>query len=80
MLDGLVVLCLCSQAVIFNEGDLVLDDCDFSESSASVLVFTDPATSHTTVRNAILGDLNCELPSWYNNTIKHKIVVGGGYE
>lgn len=48
------------QAVVFNEGELVLDDCDFSESEASVLVYTDSA-ARTTVRNAVLGNKNCEL-------------------
>lgn len=46
-----------AQAVVFSQGDLVLDDCDFSNSSAEVLV---DATQHTVIRNAVLGDENCK--------------------
>lgn len=45
--------------MVFNEGELFLDDCDFSGSTASVLV-TSGDGSNTTIRNAVLGDKNCE--------------------
>lgn len=48
-----------AQAVIFSEGILYLDNCDFSESNASVLVFS-ANHERATVRNTILGDKNCE--------------------
>lgn len=48
------------QAVVFSEGELFLDDCDFSGSSASVLVFMGE-DSTAMIRNAVLGDKNCEL-------------------
>lgn len=76
MLDQLVASCLRWQAIIFNEGKLVLDGCDFSKNSASVLVFTDD-TRRTIVRNAILGDLNCEFPSRYNVVIERKCELRG---
>lgn len=46
------------QAVVYSRGKLYLDGCDFSESSASVLV--DGEEDLTVVRNAILGSDNCE--------------------
>ncbi|CAN0005479.1 unnamed protein product [Ectocarpus fasciculatus] len=45
------------EAVVFSEGTLYLDDCDFSGSSASVLVYSE-GNSTTVVRNAVLGDNN----------------------
>lgn len=47
------------QTVIFSEGTLYLDGCDFSGSSTSVLVSSDENAT-TIIRNAVLGDLNCE--------------------
>ncbi|CBJ33868.1 probable extracellular nuclease (ISS) [Ectocarpus siliculosus] len=44
-------------AVVFSEGTLYLDDCNFSGSSASVLVYSE-GNSSTVVRNAVLGDYN----------------------
>lgn len=53
--------CACSllQAVVFSEGKLYLDDCDFSGCTSSVLV---KATSRSTaeIRNIVLGNNNCE--------------------
>lgn len=53
---------------MFSEGVLFLDDCDFSESSAPILV---EGSEHTVIRNTVLGNLNCETqekiradPSW----------------
>eukprot|EP00904_Undaria_pinnatifida_P010820 jgi/Undpi1/6869/HiC_scaffold_21.g09345.m1 len=43
------------EAVIFSEGDLYLDDCDFSHSNSSVLVYSEPG-SIAVIRNANLGD------------------------
>ncbi|CBJ26637.1 adhesin-like protein [Ectocarpus siliculosus] len=45
------------EAVVFSEGILYLDDCDFSGSAASVLVYSE-RNSTTVVRNAVLGDNN----------------------
>lgn len=45
--------------MVYSEGILYLDDCDFTESTASTLVFSGNETT-TVVRNAILGDNNCE--------------------
>lgn len=42
-----------------SEGALYLDDCSFNESSASVLV--NGRTGVTVVRNAVLGNDNCEF-------------------
>lgn len=57
---------LCSlQVVIFSEGDVSLNKCDFSESNATVLV--DNNVGKVIIRNTILGDNNyCELvlDSW----------------
>lgn len=36
---------------------MILDDCDFSNSSAEVLV---DASEDTVVRNTVLGDVNCK--------------------
>ena len=36
-----------------------MDDCDYSNSSAPVLVFSDSDVDPT-IRNAILGEKNCE--------------------
>lgn len=47
------------QTVIYSEGTLFLDDCDFSESSASALVFSGDE-DNTVIRNAVLGNKNCE--------------------
>lgn len=52
-------LCSASQAVVFSEGTLYLDECNFSGSTASVLVYSE-GDSTTVVRNAVLGDNNCE--------------------
>lgn len=46
------------KAVVFSRGALSLDDCDFSGSSASVLVYSEGDTPM--IRNAVLGDENCE--------------------
>lgn len=54
-----------SQSVIFSEGALYLDDCDFSRSSARVLVYSGDE-SNTLIRNAILGDENCETILWFH--------------
>lgn len=47
------------QAVVFSEGELFLDNCDFSRSNASQLVFADPEST-VVIRNTVLGDMNCE--------------------
>lgn len=46
-----------TQAVVYSEGILYLDDCDFSGSAAAQLV---EGGETTVVRNAVLGDDNCE--------------------
>lgn len=48
------------QEVVYSEGILFLDDCDFSGSSASVLVYS-ANNDNTVVRNTVLGDNNCEF-------------------
>lgn len=45
------------QAVVYSEGILYLDDCDFSGSAAAQLV---EGGETTVVRNAVLGDKNCK--------------------
>lgn len=55
--------------MVYSEGILYLDDCDFTESTASTLVFSGNETT-TVVRNAILGDNNCEdinKPKFWND-------------
>lgn len=52
------------QAVVFSEGELSMDNCDFSKSWAPTLVFSN-SVSKTTVRNTLLGDNNCEFASWW---------------
>ena len=47
------------QAVVYSEGKIFLDDCDFSGSTSSVLVHSEPG-SIAEIRNAVLGDKNCE--------------------
>lgn len=47
-----------AQIVVFSEGVLFLDNCDFSGSSSSVLVYSEP-NSTAMIRNAVLGDKNC---------------------
>lgn len=61
------------QTVVYSEGTLYLDDCDFSGSSAPVLVFAEREYS-TVVRNAVLGDKNCELVCWFPAT--HQFPTG----
>lgn len=55
----LVALCETNKAVVFSEGRLYLDECDFSGSSAAVLVYAGQE-KFTVIRNAVLGELNCE--------------------
>lgn len=45
--------------MVFNEGNITLDNPDFRGSSAPVLVQAEPS-SLTTIRNSVLGDMNCE--------------------
>ncbi|CAM9130909.1 unnamed protein product [Laminaria digitata] len=45
------------EAVVFSEGELFLDNCDFSGSTSSVLVHSEPNTT-AVIRNAVLGDNN----------------------
>ncbi|CAN0379965.1 unnamed protein product, partial [Hapterophycus canaliculatus] len=45
------------QAVVYSEGTLYLDECDFSGSSAAVLVWSGDEST-TVVRNTVLGDTN----------------------
>lgn len=47
------------QAVVFSDGVLFLDDCDFSESNAATLV-SSGNNATTVIRNAVLGNENCE--------------------
>lgn len=56
--DVIVLLFIDPKTVVYSEGTLNLDNCDFSESSSSVLVLGQQ--EFTTVRNAILGDVNCK--------------------
>lgn len=46
------------QSIIYSEGELTFDGCDFSRSSADVLV--EGNDDDALIRNAILGDMNCE--------------------
>lgn len=48
-----------AQGVIFSEGNLFLDNCDFSGRPSSVLVQAEE-NSTVVIRNAVLGDQNCE--------------------
>ena len=54
------------QGVVFSEGELFLDDCDFTGSNSSVLVVSTP-NSKAVIRNAVLGDNNCER-QWIERT------------
>ncbi|CAM9101274.1 unnamed protein product, partial [Laminaria digitata] len=45
------------EAVVFSEGELFLDNCDFSGSTSSVLVYSHP-NSTSVIRNSVLGDKN----------------------
>ena len=54
------------QGVVFSEGELFLDDCDFTGSNSPILVFSAP-NSTVVIRNAALGDNNCE-PHWVERT------------
>lgn len=47
------------QALIYSDGEAYLDDCDFSGSSAPVLVYSHNESA-IVIRNAVLGDNNCE--------------------
>lgn len=47
------------QAVVFSEGVLFLDDCDFKGSSAAILVNSGNEAT-TVIRNALLSSENCE--------------------
>lgn len=47
------------QAVVFSEGRLHLDNCDFSNCTSAVLVYSEP-NSTAEMRNIVLGDKNCE--------------------
>ncbi|CAN0330304.1 unnamed protein product [Ascophyllum nodosum] len=55
--EGTAFMGFQGETVVYSEGTLYLDDCDFRESSASALVYSEPAST-TVVRNAILGDKN----------------------
>lgn len=44
---------------MFSEGGLFLDDCDFSKSTASQLVYAELGST-VVIRNTVLGDNNCE--------------------
>lgn len=47
--------------MVFSEGALYLDDCDFSGSTATTLVWlSEDGGGTTVVRNTVLGDNNCE--------------------
>lgn len=60
-MSALILVVLVRQAVVYSEGILYLDDCDFSGSLAPVLVRSEGPTP--IIRNAVLGDNNCEIPS-----------------
>ncbi|CAM9236456.1 unnamed protein product, partial [Sphacelaria rigidula] len=47
------------QTVLFSGGKLTMDSCDFRATSAEVLVQAETSNS-TTIRNAVLGDMNFE--------------------
>ena len=49
------------KAIVFSRGTLFLDGCDFSRCSAGSLVYSEGETP--VIRNAILGDVNCESVS-----------------
>lgn len=51
--------CAIYQEVVFSEGELYLDNCDFRGSSAEMLLRAREG-GHTIVRNAILDTRNCE--------------------
>ncbi|CAN0008375.1 unnamed protein product, partial [Scytosiphon promiscuus] len=55
--EATVFVGFAGEAVVYSEGPLYLDECDFSGSSASVLVWADGSTA-TVVRNTVLGDTN----------------------
>lgn len=46
------------QAVVFSDGNLEMNNCDFSRCSATPLVHG--AEDQTIIRNTIMGDTNCE--------------------
>lgn len=55
-----VSLAVCfRQAVVFSQGALVLDHCDFSGSSAQTLVFSEGDNATSRIRNSVLGNTNC---------------------
>ncbi|CAM9180304.1 unnamed protein product, partial [Ascophyllum nodosum] len=55
--EGTAFIGFQAETVVYSEGTLYLDDCDFRESSAYALVYSE-SNSTTVVRNAILGDKN----------------------
>lgn len=46
------------QAVVFSDGCLKMNNCDFSKCSATPLVHG--VENDTIIRNTIMGDTNCE--------------------
>lgn len=52
-----------NKVIVFSEGELHLDECDFSGSSAEALVFAGQE-ENTVIRNAVLGEKNCERRGW----------------
>lgn len=48
-----------TQPIVFSEGVLFLDDCDFTASPASVLVYSE-GDDTPVIRNIVLGNDNCE--------------------
>ncbi|CAM9462085.1 unnamed protein product, partial [Ectocarpus sp. 12 AP-2014] len=55
--EGTSFVGFAGRAVVFSEGTLYLDECNFSGSTAPVLVYSE-GDSTTVVRNAVLGDNN----------------------
>lgn len=50
---------LFTKVVVFSEGGLYMDRCDFNGNSAAVLVSVG-REKPTVIRNAVLGEINCE--------------------
>lgn len=47
------------QAVVYSEGVLTMDNCNFSGSTATVLVSAEGPNATTILRNTVLGTSNC---------------------
>lgn len=66
------------QVVVFSEGELSLNECDFSACSATELVYAAPGAP-TMIRNAVLGSSNCEGPHIFCLSFTSVVEVPAGW-